>query len=173
LYNLLNSERQFTLLKSKYSRFNVAAYMKERRLATETLAKQNKELIAKKQNRVYTIQALARPRSGMTARNMQLLQCSEDDLVGGIELARALRNLFWTVLLRPGLKTSIERVSSVLCRNSLVQIISTARKALLEEESGQMGIIRFKACVKRFIPGSERYKEAWQALDNRFGQPDV
>ncbi|CAB4029639.1 Hypothetical predicted protein [Paramuricea clavata] len=30
-----------------------------------------------------------------------------------------------------------------------------------------------KSCLKRFIPGSERYKEAWQALDNRFGQPDV
>jgi hypothetical protein len=34
---------------SKFSRFNVAAYMKEHCLATETLAKQNKELIAKKQ----------------------------------------------------------------------------------------------------------------------------
>jgi hypothetical protein len=34
---------------SKYSGVNVAAYMKEHRLATETLAKQNKELIAKKQ----------------------------------------------------------------------------------------------------------------------------
>jgi hypothetical protein len=30
-----------------------------------------------------------------------------------------------------------------------------------------------KSCLKRFIPGSERYKEAWQALDNRFGLPDV
>jgi hypothetical protein len=30
-----------------------------------------------------------------------------------------------------------------------------------------------KSCLKRFIPGSERYDEAWEALDNRFGQPDV
>jgi hypothetical protein len=33
---------------SKFSRFNVAACMKERCLATEMLAKQYKELIAKK-----------------------------------------------------------------------------------------------------------------------------
>ena len=34
---------------SKFNRFNVAAYMKERRLSSETEAKQNKNLAARKQ----------------------------------------------------------------------------------------------------------------------------
>lgn len=34
---------------SKFNRFNVAAYMKERRLSTESFAKQQKDLNAKKQ----------------------------------------------------------------------------------------------------------------------------
>ena len=30
-----------------------------------------------------------------------------------------------------------------------------------------------KSCLKRFISGSEKYEEAWEALDRCFGQPDI
>ena len=41
-------------------------------------------------------------------------------------------------------------------------------KFLLDAVSGSA-----KSCLKRFILGSEKHEEAWQALDIRFGQPEI